>query len=184
MNLTHPIASDPTAYDVGGDLDLTDPRVRRLNGWSNHGNRRIEMPFMTQVAENLWHGGVATGLVLPDFVEYKLSLYQWEDYEIRHELKDSLTVEMYDSTSQGFDLIHDLAEWVNQRRADGPVFVHCQAGLNRSSLVVAMALIQSGEVETGAEAIELIREKRDVSCLCNPAFEAWVRTQPEIGDRA
>ena len=56
--------------------------------------------------------------------------------------------------------------------------MHCQAGLNRSSLVVAIALLLSGEVSTGQEAIDLIREKRDPACLCNPAFEKWVRSQP------
>jgi len=168
--------SDPTAYPLGGDLAITDPRIRRLDGFANHGNGRIEMPFMTQVADNLWHGGAETGLVLPEFIEYKLSLYKWEEYTINHELKDSLTVTMYDSTDQAFDQIPALAEWVNERRALGPVFVHCQAGLNRSSLVVAAALVAAGDVANGDEAIELIRAKRDLSCLCNPAFEAWVRT--------
>ena len=39
------------------------------------------------------------------------------------------------------------------------VLVTCQAGVNRSSLVAAMALIQSGWTATGA--IERIRERRD-----------------------
>lgn len=166
---------DPTAYDLGGDVDLTDPRVRRLDAWSNHGGMRLRMPFMTEVAENLWHGGVEHGLILPDFVAYKLSLYQWEDYSIGHDLKESKTVEMYDSTDQGFEQVLELAEWVNERRLLGPVFVHCQAGLNRSSLVVAAALVGLGDVADGSEAIDLIRAKRDPACLCNPAFERWVR---------
>jgi hypothetical protein len=32
-------------------------------------------------------------------------------------------------------------------------------------------------VTTGQEAIDLIREKRDAACLCNPTFEAWVRDE-------
>jgi len=166
---------DPTAYELGGNLDLSDPRVRRLDAWANHGNMRLRMPFMTQVAENLWHGGVERGMVLPDFVQFKLSLYPWEDYAIRHNV-ETRTVEMYDSLDQGFEQIAELAEWVNARRLIGPVFVHCQAGLNRSSLVVAAALVGLGDVETGQEAIDLIRRKRDAACLCNPAFERWVQT--------
>ncbi|MFE6966901.1 dual specificity protein phosphatase family protein [Agromyces sp. NPDC057679] len=166
---------DPTAYELGGDSSVTDPRIRRLNAWANHGAFHLTMPFMTQVAENLWHGGVERGLILPEFIEYKLSLYQWKDYWIGHELKESREVEMYDSLDQGFEQIQELAEWVNERRLEGPVFVHCQAGLNRSSLVVAAALIGLGDVKNGEEAIELIRAKRDPACLCNPAFEAWVR---------
>lgn len=168
--------TDPTAYDLGGDLDLSDPRVRRLDAWSNHGNFRLRMPFMTEVAHNLWHGGVEAGLVLPEFVEFKLSLYRWEDYTINHELKESLTVTMHDSIDQDLSEVHDLAAWVNERRAIGPVFVHCQAGLNRSSLVVAAALVANGDVKDGSDAIDLIRERRDPACLCNPAFESWVRT--------
>ncbi|MDY0829071.1 dual specificity protein phosphatase family protein [Microbacterium sp. BG28] len=171
------LAIDPTAYALGGDASLTDPRERRLNGVANHGRHRIEMPFMTQVTDNLWHGGVEHGLVLPEFVDFKLSLYQWEDYWIGHDLKDSLTVEMYDSLDQGFEQVAELAEWVNERRAQGTVFVHCQAGLNRSSLVVAKALLLAGDVSTGQEAIDLIRARRDPACLCNPAFEAWVAAQ-------
>jgi protein-tyrosine phosphatase len=175
-------AQDPTAYALGGDPSLTDPRVRRLDAWANFGGGEhyLSMPFMTQVAENLWHGGVEPGLFLPDFIDYKLSLFRWHEYDVRHRMKETLTVTMYDSLDQGFDQIEGLAEWVNARRAKGPVLVHCQAGLNRSSLVVAKSLLLAGEVSTGQEAIDLIRAKRDPACLCNPAFEAWVRDQTPV----
>ena len=166
---------DPTAYPLGGNSAFTDPQQRFINGWSNHGGLRIEMPFITQVADNLWHGGVEDGLVLPEFIEYKLSLYPWEDYTINHDIKETKKVQMYDSIDQGFDQIQELALWVNEKRKDGPVLVHCQAGLNRSSLVVAAALVASGEAANGQEAVDLIREKRSEACLCNPAFEAWVQ---------
>lgn len=165
--------SDPTAFATGRDGDHSDPRVRRLNGWASHGGHRITMPYMTEVAHNLWHGGVDYDLVLPEFIKFKLSLYKWEDYVIRHEV-ETRTETMYDSLEQGFEQIGELADWVNERRLIGPVFVHCQAGLNRSSLVVARALVAAGDVADGREAIELIRAKRDPACLCNPAFEAWV----------
>lgn len=169
---------DPTAYSLGGDTSQSDPRIRRLDSLANHGQFRLRMPYMTQVAENLWQGGVGRWMVLPDFVDYHLSLYQWQCYEVRHDLKESRTVEMYDSLDQGFEQIAELAEWVNERRQRGPVFVNCQAGLNRSSLVVATALISAGDVSTGQQAIDLIRARRDPACLCNPAFEQWVQSQP------
>ena len=109
---------DPTAYDLGGGPDLTDPRPCRLNTWANFGRHHLQMPFMTQVAENLWQGGVERGLILPDFVDYKLSYYRWEDYYIRHTLKESVTGEMRDSHDQSFEQITDLTAWVNRRRAD------------------------------------------------------------------
>lgn len=175
---THPKGVDPTAYHLGGDLNQPDPRIRRLDSSANHGKFRLLMPYMTQVADNLWQGGVGPRMVLPNIIDYHLSLYRWEHYDVRHDLKESRTIEMYDSLDQGFDQVLDLAAWVNDRRALGPVLVNCQAGLNRSSLVVAMALLGNSDVSTGQEAIDLIRARRDPACLCNSAFESWVQGQP------
>lgn len=166
---------DPTAYDLGGDKAITDPRIRRADGYANFGvRRRITMPFMTQVTDNLWHGGVERGLILPDNIDYVLSLYPWEEYIFAHPLRERLTVEMYDSESQAFDQVAELAEWVNRRREEGTVLVHCQAGLNRSSLIVGAALLLAGNVRTGREAVDLIRARRDPACLINPAFEEYI----------
>ena len=66
-----------------------------------------------------------------------------------------------------------IATWVNTCRETAPTLVHCQAGLNRSSLVAARALVLGGR--TPDEAITLIRRKRSPACLCNPAFERWLR---------
>jgi protein-tyrosine phosphatase len=63
---------------------------------------------------------------------------------------------------------------VNSCRGSGPTLVHCQAGLNRSSLVVVRALVLDGmDVDT---AIAVVREKRSPVCLCNPSFESWLRS--------
>jgi protein-tyrosine phosphatase len=51
--------------------------------------------------------------------------------------------------------------------------VHCQAGLNRSGVVVAYALMLNGM--SAAEAIARIRERRSPAVLCNPQFERWLR---------
>src|SRR5690606_5405839 len=99
---------------------------------------------ISEVAHNLWQGGFEEGLVLPEFFEHVVSLYRWGAYEADHELRSVTTVRMYDSVNQGTDDIPALAQWVNHLRKSGPVLVHCQAGLNRSALVVASALVQSG----------------------------------------
>jgi hypothetical protein len=67
---------------------------------------------------------------------------------------------------------------VTARRKTGPCLVHCQAGLNRSSLVVARVLMLEGA--TADEAIGLLREKRSPACLCNPAFEEWLRARDSV----
>ena len=85
-----------------------------------------------------------------------VSLYPWEGYTLRHEIDSQLVVEMYDSLDQGFDQVDAIARWVNECRKSGPVLVHCQAGLNRSGLVVARALVLAGDVADGAEAVRFL----------------------------
>jgi len=59
---------------------------------------------------------------------------------------------------------------------NGVITHNCQAGLNRSSLVVAQVLKLNGF--TGPGAIEHIRLLRSPACLCNKSFEKWVRDSP------
>lgn len=169
--------SDPTAFDIGEVGLWTDPLTARIYGETSHGRHHINMPYMTEVVPGLWHGGVTSGLILPEFITNVLSLYKWEEYTINHKMGRMLTVEMYDSVDQDTSQVEELAVWVNEARKLGPTLAHCQAGLNRSSLVVAKALLLSGEVANGPEAVELIRSKRSAACLCNPAFEQWVMGQ-------
>lgn len=51
--------------------------------------------------------------------------------------------------------------------------MRCQAGLNRSGLVMALVLIREGY--TADEAIALIRLRRGSAALCNHQFVAWLR---------
>lgn len=159
---------DPTRIDMD-----VDPLSRRMRGVAVHGNTPFDVPYVTPVAENLWTGGCEQGLVLPTEVQHVVSLYPWEWYEEQHELRSSLFVRMYDSIEQTFDQVVGLARWVNTCRADGLTLVHCQAGLNRSALVAATALVLAGDHDP-AEAIATLREKRSPAVLCNPAFEAWL----------
>ena len=53
-----------------------------------------------------------------------------------------------------------------------PVLVHCQAGLNRSSLVAARALMFEGR--PAVDAIAVVRKRRSPACLCNQAFEEYL----------
>jgi protein-tyrosine phosphatase len=53
------------------------------------------------------------------------------------------------------------------------VLVRCSGGLNRSSLVVACALVHAGH--TPQEAMGLVRAARGPWALTNPAFVAHLR---------
>ena len=82
----------------------------------------------------------------------------------------------YDSDMRDFDpsdlqaivrMAH--AEWKRGQR----VLIRCQAGMNRSGLIMALVLIREGY--TAEDAINLIREKRSKHALFNGRFEKWLR---------
>lgn len=59
-------------------------------------------------------------------------------------------------------------DWLNGKR----VLIRCQAGWNRSGLLMALVLIREGH--TASEAIDLIREKRSRHALSNFTFANWL----------
>ena len=161
------MSADPTAIPI-----QFDPRAQRMTGVTAHGDVPFDVPFISQIDDTLWVGGCTDGLILPRDIEHLVSLYPWESYRQSGELKSLLCVRMYDSLDQALDQVKAISAWVNSCRADGPTLVHCQAGLNRSNLVAATALILAGATPT--EAIETLREKRSPAVLCNTAFARWL----------
>lgn len=74
------------------------------------------------------------------------------------------------------DGVRAAARLVADRIAVGRrVLVHCAAGLNRSGVVVARALMYRGF--TASEAIRLVREARGPYALGNPYFVAWLHAE-------
>jgi protein-tyrosine phosphatase len=159
---------DHTRIDIA-----VDPQRQHMVGVSAHGLLPFDVPFISEIVPDLWLGGCEDGLVLPDFIAHLVSLYPWESYVVNHDLDSSLVVRMYDSVDQAFAQVDGIAAWVNVCRQAGPTLVHCQAGLNRSSLIVTRALVLGGLPVD--DAITLVREKRSPVCLCNPSFERWLR---------
>lgn len=155
---------DPTEIEI-----KFDPTVQRMAGSTHHGNMEFDVPFISEIAPNLWQGGCRDGLVLPEFIDHIVSLYPWGQYTTGTNVQTSMTVRMYDSVDQAFDQVDAIAKWINECRKTGVVLVHCQAGLNRSSLVAARALMLDGM--SAEQAIATLREKRSPACLCNKAFE-------------
>lgn len=66
--------------------------------------------------------------------------------------------------------VEKVLEW---RKAGIPVLVRCQAGLNRSGLVVALTMVAEGWQPV--DAIVHIRRHRSPFALCNKVFERHVR---------
>jgi protein-tyrosine phosphatase len=158
-----------------GDMDdmKTDPTLRRFKGVAFHGDTPFDVPFVSQIADGLWQGGCVDGLVLPEWISHLVSLYPWKRYILKHPLKSELYVTMMDTQDQGFTEVSRLARWVNQCRRSGPTLVHCQAGLNRSALIVAKALHYK-KFGDGEKILHHLRDTRSPAVLCNKAFEAEV----------
>lgn len=166
---------DPTAFDI-----RFDPTVQRMSGVAVHPRpygTLFDVPFISEIMPGFYQGGCENGLILPKHIEHVISLYQWEKYTLHDNVKTFHEVEMYDSNDGPIrDNIVELATLVNECRAQGNTLVHCQAGLNRSGLVAAIALVLSG-VEQGISphrAINILRESRSPAVLCNKTFESWV----------
>ena len=159
---------DPTAINVQGDAEH-----HRIAGTTWHGNLDFDCPAWSFIDVNLWQGGYVQGLRLSDHFVHLISLYPWEKYKTHRRLGTELYVTMYDDPEQALDQVDAIARLVNECRKTGPTLVHCQAGLNRSSLVVARALfLEGGEKNKDGETIiKYLRAARSEACLCNPAFE-------------
>ena len=155
---------DPTKIDI--DLD---PTTQRMVGRAVHGNTPFDVPYISHIEDNLWTGGCMDGLMLPEPIEHLVSLYPWEQYIVQHALKSVLSVRMYDSLDVAAKQVDAVAHWVNACCADGPTLVHCQAGLNRSGLVAARALMLRGR--TAQEAIDLL----EVSSISRSALQRCLR---------
>lgn len=134
----------------------------------------VEMELFSLVGHNLWQGGVPTAMI-PYGIEYVVNLYPWTEYG----LPEGVTL-----TRAWLEDIHEmppiaqivaLGRWVAACRKIAPTLVHCQAGLNRSGLVCALALMVDGA--SPEEAITKLRNARSEFVLCNATFEAWLREE-------
>lgn len=71
--------------------------------------------------------------------------------------------------------LDEAVAWVQFQLLQGRrTLVRCQAGLNRSGLVVARVLIDQGAPPS--ETIHLIRRRRSPYALCNTRFETYLRS--------
>ena len=96
----------------------------------------------------------------------------WQVQEFRYGIPDSRIEEInLVRLKQAVDW--GYRQWINGDR----LLVRCQAGLNRSGLVTALILIESGL--DAQSAILQIRSQRADYALCNSEFERWLLTEGE-----
>lgn len=146
----------------------------RMEGEAIHGGW-FSTPLISHVAGDLYQGGCIDGTVLGSEFDVIVSLYPWERYRIDKGV-ERWEFRMYDGVEVDEQTIQDAADIVNASLDSGlRVLVHCQAGLNRSGVVTAKALIDRGMHPE--DAIRLLRSKRDSAVLCNKTFERWLLEQ-------
>jgi hypothetical protein len=152
------------------DADLTS---HHIEGIAAHGDVPFRVPLYSQIEGNLWMGGCPEG-ELPKVFEHCVSLFPWGSYYVA-EGQNHAKFWLLDSSQHAVPAaqFHAAADLALALTKLGPTLVHCQAGLNRSSVVTALVLMKLGR--TPEAAIEIIREKRSHACLCNPSFERWIR---------
>lgn len=158
---------DPTVYPIEGYA------LAAMERYGDKGKAKFCCPAISQITDNLWSGGCLDGVALPEDFAYVVSLYPWGQWGIG-ESTQRIEWEMLDSVDQALDAVDERATTVNTLRAMGKTLVHCQAGLNRSGIITARALMLGPEKLTAREAIDLLREKRSELVLCNQQFEEWL----------
>jgi protein-tyrosine phosphatase len=151
--------------------------VARSRGVALIDGSAFDVPYISHIEGNLWQGGVEEGLVLPDLFDHMISLWPFERYILTRTLKTELYMATMGDDRRRVDAeqAYRLANMVVACRADGPTLVHCQAGLNRSGLIAALAEMQLGM--SADSAIALLRFQRCPAVLCNSNFEQWLRKQ-------
>jgi len=96
----------------------------------------------------------------------------WNIQEFRYGVPDASINDI------NLDRLRQAVEFGYDRwKAGDRVLVRCQAGLNRSGLVLALILIKDGK--TPQEAITCIREGRGPGALFNNNFFAWLLNEGE-----
>ena len=147
-----------------------------------------ELSLVSEILPNLYMGGtddydiVQFGKILPELHERDefdavVTCYSyaqpmsWYVHENRYGFADGPL------SPETFAKAQELASWLHSEwKAGRKCLSRCQAGLNRSGLIIALVLMIDGY--SANEAIALIREKRDPSALFNLDFVRKLQALP------
>lgn len=101
-------------------------------------------------------------------IDPAIPLFELDIQQIRLEILDT-------AIDRGqIPAILDTADWVFETWQSGKqVLVRCQAGMNRSGLIIAIALMKDGA--SASEAITTIRAKNPMA-LSNSAFTSFLKS--------
>lgn len=132
-----------------------------------HDNDTVDVPRNRVISRQF---DVEDAEIGPSDFDAVVTLYAWArpvDWHV-----EELRTGVMDSprpTADEIEMVVEAAAWAKRRLDRGKkVLIRCQAGLNRSSLVAALVLMDTGL--SAAEAITLIRAKRSPEALFNTGF--------------
>lgn len=131
-----------------------------------------------EVVPGLWQGGSArspSGALFSVVLSVGHTQFNEACETGLRELIDQMS-DTEDADYNPYDSVRRWARKVMQWVEDGEtVLVRCNAGWNRSGVIVARALMEMGW--SADDAITHVRETRSPNALCNSRFEAWLRTE-------
>jgi protein-tyrosine phosphatase len=145
----------------------------------------------TEVLPGLWQGGTddydviggpshSPNRVTDNHFDAVYTLYaranaaSWNVKEIRYGFADGDMTDFDPERDLYFAVREAHADWKAGKR----VLIRCQAGLNRSGLVMALVLIREGY--SPEDAVELIRATRGDIALCNNTFGRWLTNRADV----
>jgi len=143
----------------------------------------IQPPVATasKVLENLWQGsappigdniGRYFDCMVLSAVEYQLGNECFPNVELAHaELYDHGSPITWDQMQQAVRMAGKVIRWLRDGKR---VLVTCHMGLNRSGLIVALALC-CGYKYTPDQAISMIRQARGQQAMGNSSFRAFLK---------
>jgi protein-tyrosine phosphatase len=157
--------------------------------WARPTYKDLPDDLWSEVLPNLFQGGTddadttlekfrtESAYITTDDFDTVVTAYAWANpvdwgvKEFRYCFGDGGMSDIdYPALYQAVDVAH--ADW----KAGKKVLVRCQAGLNRSGLIMALVLIKEGY--TAQDAIDLIRKQRGDWALCNSTFVKWLLNLP------
>ena len=151
-----------------------------------------DFPLWSEILPGLWLGGtddndtIETGvdtykprMITKDDFDTVITLYSWAqpvDW-----LVEEVRYGFYDSEISHIDFaaVERAADFAYQAWKSGKrVLIRCQAGINRSSLVMENVLMK--DKYKAREAIDLMREKRSKAVLLNRHFVDYLVMSDEV----
>lgn len=151
-----------------------------------------DFPLWSEILPGLWLGGtddddtIETGvdtykprMITKDDFDTVVTLYSWAQpvdwlvEEVRYGFYDSEIGHI------DFSAVERAADFAYQAWKSGKrVLIRCQAGINRSGLVMAHVLMK--DKYTARQAIDLMREKRSKAVLLNKHFVDYLVMSDEV----